>query len=369
MPAFPINQNYDLLPLVQAEYLSRGMDGKRLIKLFPLAYRDTSLVEWEQLDSVFGAMQLRGVGGVPGSVQLLGYKQYKMQPGSYGNFIKLDYEQLMKMRQPGTKGDVVDEQWLANQSIMELTEQALNRMEWIVAQWLSTGQFYLASPGGGNTHTDSITNYTTILPSTNWANTAASTPIDDLQNAKARLQKGTSSQFDKKSTFVVNSFTMNDFLQSAQLRNIIKLQYGETPVSLDLANKILNSLELPSIEVYDGGYFQTPGTATSDATNWTYFLPRGYGIWLGHRPDGAQIGEFILTRNPDAMKPRGAATDFRTRNPELEAPDWIDGLYTRFFVNTNEPPTYWRTDCGFNGGPALFYRTGSAGFFYSAVQP
>lgn len=369
MPNFAYGQNYDLLPLVQAEWLSRGLKGRRLLELFPLAFYDTSLVEWEQLDAAFGIMSLRGLGGLPPAVPFPGFRKFAMEPGYYGEHSRLDYEQLTKMREPGTRGDVADFDTLSNTAIQQLTERALNRMEDVVAKLLTTGQFYVANQGGGLTHADTIANYRVTIPTTPWSTSGSAAPITDIMNAKANLQQGTTTSFGPKSTFLCNSYTFNDIVQSAQFQNGYKLQFGQTPLSDADVNKLMQAIQGPQIEVYDGGYFANPGTATGRPSGWTFFLPRGFGVWVGSRPDGQQVGEFILTRNPDAFTPDTEAPDFATRNPDLDAPAWIDGLYTRYYEHTMEPPTYRRWDVGFNGGPALLYRTGTSGFFYSASQP
>ena len=121
--------------------------------------------------------------------------------------------------------------------------------------------------------------------------------------------------------------------------------------------------------MYDGGYFATPGTATANAAGFTFFLPRGRAVWMGTRPKGQRVGEFVLTRNVNAQPPEGAAVDFLERNPDLGSADWLQGVYTKVVVRTDETPVYYRLDHGYNGGPALYYSTAVNGLYYAAAQP
>ena len=66
--------------------------------------------------------------------------------------------------------------------------------------------------------------------------------------------------------------------------------------------------------------------------------------------------------------PEGAAVDFLERNPDLGSADWLQGIYTKVVVRTDETPVYYRLDHGYNGGPALYYSTAVNGIFYSATQ-
>lgn len=370
MPSYVYPQSFDLY-LLQAELLPGYMEGRKLIDLMPFRYEDAALITWEQPDNFHGTMQLRGEGGKPSVIQQTGLKTYSMKPGMYGETIVLGEEQLTEMREPGTKGDVIDLNYLTTTRIQYLTERGLNQVENTLATLFTTGQFVNRSADGAVTHADRIANFNSFVPGTNWASGAvpntAATPIQDMRGFKQQAQKGTSSRYGKDSKLLMNTSTFNDMLGTDEVQKVLKLDYGQTPMGMDGLNTILNNNDLPSIEIYDGGYYATAATATANATGWTYFLPRGNAIWLGTRPRGQRIGEFVLTRNMNGVPPEGAAPDYRVKNSDL-AGELLRGTYTKVVVKSDEVPVYYRLDHGFNGGPALYYSTAVSSINYTATQ-
>ena len=111
--------------LLQAEYMFQDMDGRKLLDLMPFRYENGSQIVWEQPDNNYGLMQLRGQGGKPSVVTQTGFKQFTMKPGFYGETIVLGEEELTDPRQPGTKGDAIDLNWLTSWRIQQLTERGL----------------------------------------------------------------------------------------------------------------------------------------------------------------------------------------------------------------------------------------------------
>ena len=116
-----------------------------------------------------------------------------------------------------------------------------------------------------------------------------------------------------------------------------RLEVGSTINTLeDLNQKILVANNLPQLVEYNKTY----QTGPRDRTTYTMFIPDGFLIWVGDRPNGQRLGEFIGTRNINS------------------ANESDDGIYSKVIDKGEvEVPRQIEVHHGFNGGIAIYYPT------------
>ncbi len=237
---------------------------------------------------------------------------------------------------------------------------------------LRTGQFVNVNASGSVTHADTLDGYAArnvFSPSIGWAaNPATATPIDDLQGWRNALQLGTDSRFDENSKLLCSSPTVTDILATAQIRSQIKVEYGNTVAGLKKLNGLLNSYNLPNIEVYDKDYYTTKALAAA-RTGATRHIPAKTLVWKGYREDVNIYGEFQLMRSAIKNPPGGIAQnapgyDLKRRPGTGGMAGAIaEGMYT--IIQYTLIPAQYSIDIGFNGGPAVKYPSAFAGISYT----
>lgn len=318
---------------IEQEWMPTLTEDDLIFELMPIVSRDTALVEWEQKDNYTGLMQIRGLDGEPPVIPNIGWKKYRMEPGAYGEWAPISETEMTQRRVPGSYNQPISLDALVMERQEQLLSRRIDRIRWILWTLLISGTFTVPGENGQVLHAGAfaVQSVTAVVP---WTTYATATPLADLRGLLL-LYAGKSFAFGPGARFIMNRITFNALLSNTNSADLYgkRLQGGGTVIGVEDVNRILLSLELPPIEIYDKGYYPDGGGA------FTRFVPNGKVVVVGSRPNGESIGEFQYTRNA---------------NNEGFAP----GPYTYVSdsLDSNQPvPRRIRVDDGFNGGPALFF--------------
>jgi hypothetical protein len=363
-------QNFDIdliLPDLMTDEMAGDDGGDPLLDAYPLQYEDFDLIKWNQWENGYGLLGLRGLGGEPDVVQLPGKRENTVAPGYYGERAVLDETEMTKDREAGSANLPADPEERLGIMTQYQSEKAVNRFRKTLSDFLLTGRFTNRSASGSVLHSDVIENYRTFSPAGSggtgpgWAaDPAGAKPIDDLLFWQNQLQLGTSSGFGKTSKLVCQQSVVNDLFATTQIRSVFKIEYGNTPLGLEGLNKILIGYGLPTIVVYNAGYYNTLADAVNrTSAGFTRIMPTKSLIWLGTRPKGQKLGKFALTRNiPLALQKSSDLME----NRSSEA--FAKGIGIQLFMN-NRLPFRYELDVWFNGGPVALFGSASAGLSYT----
>ncbi|MFO0937839.1 MAG: hypothetical protein U0798_15145 [Gemmataceae bacterium] len=155
---------------------------------------------------------------------------------------------------------------------------------------------------------------------------------------EAQSNRNTSSRFDKTSQLIANTTSINWILNNRNEDDLggVRVEMGTTLNSLADINKLLATNDLPQLVEYDA----TIQTDPEDRDSFEMVIPDGDFIWVGSRPNGERLGEFLGTYNINA--PEGNQ----------------DGIYSKVIdTSEREVPRRVEVHHGFNGGPALYFPT------------
>src|SRR5690348_4849204 len=101
MATFQYPTQTELLQVAQTK-MPRLTEDRPIFKLFPMRSVQGWQVTWEQLDNYTGLQAVRGLNGDPPRVKRTGAKRYTAQPFAYGEFERIDEEELTTRRTLGT---------------------------------------------------------------------------------------------------------------------------------------------------------------------------------------------------------------------------------------------------------------------------
>jgi hypothetical protein len=313
---------------VEQELLPRLVAARPVFGIFPIVDADTHVLMFEQRDNYVGLQQVRGLDGEPGRVKPIGGKRYTIEPGVYGEFSVVDEQQLTERRQWGTYGTPINITDLVREKQDQLLQRRLDRIEYIVWALLANGTFSVSAPGGV-LHTDTFT-LQTYASSVPWATSATATPLGDLRAVQLK-RRGYSLDFGAAARLYMNQATFNALLQNTNAADL----YGRRGAGLstingpDALNQLLAMDNLPTIVVYDQGYYD-------DSNAFQLFIPNNRVILVGKRLDNDPVGEYRMTRNAN--------------NPDLSP-----GPYTRVIDDMDRVPRTVEVHDGHNGGPVLYH--------------
>lgn len=319
------------LRVIEQEKLPTLTLADPIFTILPVEETDDDLLLWEQGDNYTGLQQIRGLNGEPSRVVQVGARSYMMRPGVYGEFIRIDEEQLTRRRQWGTFGTPINIADLVMRAQDQLLSRRIDVLRYIGWTLLVTGTFSVANPNGGlPMHTDTFS-LQTFDATVSWATVASATPLADLR-AIQLLSRGRGVDFGAGATLYVNRVTANYLLANTNAADLGgKRTAGLANImSMGEVNTLLTGEGLPNIAIYDEGYLDASGTFVP-------FIGDLTGVLVGRRTSGASIGNYRMTRNAN--------------NPNLEP-----GAYTKVIdKGENEVPRIIDVHDGHNGGPVLYY--------------
>lgn len=320
----------DLIPVIEDD------DPVFFKELFPLEESDMDKLEWEQKDNLTGLQQARGLNGQPSSVSFLGGKRWQTEPGYYGEHKVIDEELLTRKRPYGQLTGVIDLTDEVADAQQHLLQRRVDRQRYLGWAMLTTGQFLVAAPGGGYRHVDTY-------PLETLSMSGDFTELDSLSDSEplrflrlVQLEgRGTSADFGRKSKIYMNQVTANMLLSNKNPNDLggkYRINAGNTIIGLDDINMVLQTNNLPAIEVYDKGYL-------NDAGVFVPFIPAGVAVAVGVRPANQKLGAYRMTRNAS--------------NPNMEPGSYTNVIDSAAY-GQNMPRTV-RVEDGHNGGPVIFY--------------
>ena len=306
-----------------------------IFRHFPIRDRNTWMVTWRQKDDFTGTQQPRGINGEPPRVVPLGENFFTSQPGVYGEYMPID-ERSLTMRADLPMGGV-GLPMPTRDMIAEVQEQLLHRRMTRIKNtcWelIVQGYFVVRDIKNAVIHTDAYTQLQ-YTASVGWATPATSTPLADFR-AAALLGRGSSVNFGGGSVAYANQVTVNRMMTNTNAADLggKRVGGGNTVTSLNGWNTILQGEGLPTVQVYDEGYFTEAGV-------FTFRFPDNVVILVGTRPgNGQKVGEYSMVIN--ANNPN------RAPGPYTIVADSADGPHP--------VPREIHVHDGHNGGPALEY--------------
>lgn len=334
MSTFIYPTSGELVTIAQ-EKMPRLTKDRPIFSIFPIRSVDSHLLRWEQKDNYVGLQQIRGLNGDPPRVKRIGGKVYQMEPGVYGEFIRIDEQELVTRRQWGTWGTPISIDDLVMEAQDQLLGRMLDRLEQLLWGLISpssgaTGTFSVLGESGAVLHTDSFT-LTSFTAGVAWSTVATATPIANFRAVKL-LARGKSVSFGAGSTAWMNQTTFNNMLSNTNTNDLGGRRVaGLQPVNNENdVRKILLGEGLPNIAIYDEGYLD-------DSGNFQLYIPDNKVIVVGQRPAGQTVGEYRMTRN---------ATN----------PGMAPGMYQKVIDRgENSVPRSIEVHQGHNGGPVLYF--------------
>lgn len=314
------------LRMVAQENAPRLRAGRVIFDIMPLVETNDDLLAYEQKDNYMGLQQVRGLNGEPSRVKHTGGKRYLAEPGYYGEFEMIDEREITRRRPFGSIDGQVNVSDLVVERQDKLQVRELDRQELI--GWSALQGTFSVSEGASVLHTDSWSPQT-FSAGVTWATSATATPLADLRAIQLK-SRGYGVNFGAQSRLYMNRSTFNAMLANTNTADI----GGRRTVGLasingpDDMNMLLARDDLPTIVIYDQGYYDETGT-------FQLFVPNNKIILVGVRTDGDPIMEYRLTRNAS--------------NPN-QAP----GSYT-MTIESERPPKTMEVHRGHNGGPVILH--------------
>lgn len=301
-------------------------------EFFPITESVYWTLEWRQRDNGRGLQQLRGLGGEPGSVKMVGDHAFSAQPGVFGEFMTID-EHMMTLRAqqvPSGEPVVIDDLITEAQDYMNARE--LDLIEYITWKILLDGQFNFIGPTGA-IYGDQFTIQTGTF--SDWSVLTTATPLADLMGL-AVLATGKSVSFGAGAQIFMNKVTASYLLRNQNPNDLggqLALTFGGIKPVKTIAeiNSLMSTSDLPTIVVYDEGYF---AETTGQFTKW---IPDDVVSVVGQRLNGDSLGEYRMVRNANNA-------------------NFAPGRYEKVIDRQDDRvPRTIELHRGHNGGPVLFY--------------
>jgi hypothetical protein len=284
---FPHNRE---LNRIAPDKIARMAQNRLGFTISPMRNVNASLIQWEQPDNVFGLQQLRGLDGAPTVVKPVGVKPYSYIPAVYGEFMTITETELTT-RAGSTSVDVpIDVSDFVVQRQDQLLVRELDRIEAIIWTFLTTGTATVTLPGGstGWTETFAIQTYTA---SPTWATVATAVPLLDFR-AVALLGAGKGVEFRRRRQRLHEPHTLNSLLATPTPATCTASgrRTGATFNSQGDINRVLLDQDVPTVNVYDEGYYDASNT-------FVRFIPNNKVVVIGQRNAGEKILEYVKTIN------------------------------------------------------------------------
>ena len=296
MPTVYQYQNNQALMRAVSQDLLLSMQTNNLIfTFFPIVLNPTTKLKWTILDNYKGLMALRGLGGEPTSISLVGANTYEAKPGYFGEFATLDEEELTlregSVMLGADQNATISIQDMIMEADVQLMTRYYNRLVQMGWDLLNTGTLSISLPKGGIGYVAQYAQQTSpaLVP---WRNRATATPYQDLANLQPRFGRGSSTNFGQAATAYMNSRTLQDLLFNRNPDDLYgkRIGTGSTLTSLGDINNVLLLAGAPKIVVEDDGYVSDDGTYKLN-------VPDGTVHVMGARGANETMGVTQLTKN------------------------------------------------------------------------
>lgn len=300
-------------------------------QIFPITESQYWTLEWKQRDNWRGLQQLRGLNGEPSKVTMVGERAFSAEPGVYGEYMTVD-EKMMTLRArdvPSGEPVNIDDLVLERQDYLNNRETDL--IEYIHWKILIDGQFTILGPTGAK-YADTFPLQTATF--SDWSVIATATPLLDLLGVKV-LATGKSVSFGAGSQLFMNAVTASYLLRNINASDLggqLTTSVGTVRAlkSIGEINEVLTGHDLPTIVVYDEGYYDESGTFVK-------WIPNDVACLVGKRSNGDSLGEYRMVRN-------------------VQNENGAPGRYEQVIDHREQRvPRLIEVHRGHNGGPVVFY--------------
>lgn len=335
-PAEIIKVGAQIIPYRRKELLG-------LTELMPTTYVDNTQIIINRPDIVRGLQQWRGLASEPpvndARFNRMG-KFCTFYPGYWGETIGINEAEIAMVAEPPTGGT-----WSAGQPLSiknevgriqnRLTVRMLNRIEKNVWDTLRTGR-YIATDMNGNIIFEQFFNIRKARAAVDWNDIVNSAPLATLRSLPELFRDSSATFTGSGVRYYMNRTTLNRLLENRNANDIGKgsLSACCQTVTLEWINGQLEAQGLGRIVVYDNRW-------VDDQDGVHLFLPDGWVIAKGVRPDSQKVGNYYLTKvMNDGLKMGGDERGF-----------W-------YFLNDNQGREVTRkvtVGAGHNGGPIIYY--------------
>jgi hypothetical protein len=321
------------LRAIDPDMLDVLMQDNPIFEFFPQTPTQSHRLTWEQRDNYQGMMQTRGFNSPAPSVRMVGSSRFDWEPSSFGEYAPIDEREILERAAPATFHIPISIDDLVMERTQMLQHRQVQLMAYILWTLVETGLFTQLDNKGAIVAQDG---YTPLRKTSGvaWTSPATATPLADFRAVKL-LHRGRSVTFGSRATAFMNQTTFNAYIANTNNADI----YGRrrdglaTYENLDEINKLHQKDDLPQIVIWDEGFIGEDGL-------FHLWIPDGVVAVIGRRTNGAQLGEFRLTRN--ANNEGGGSA------PYLKVVDRGAGP-------NDPPPRRIEVHRGFNGGPVIYY--------------
>lgn len=279
---FPTNASLDD---VTQEYVVQREKLLGIKEVLPLADLLTQVVMWDELDNDFGMTAVHNMRTDPPVDTRPGSRVRSYEPIPFKETDVIREDELLKARQLGTLGGVVNISEMIGRVARSRTDKTFIRAEWCV--WQATGGILDIIENGVHVHEEfPVQVYDTLV---DWDQRATATPLRDDDAVKLMFE-GTGATAEGAVAYL-NQKTLNWRLENANdndLRGFRNENFRNVTFSLDEMNKIQQDRGLPIYKLYNEGYYGRDKL-------WHKFIPDGEVRIKGKRTEGQQHGGFGMT--------------------------------------------------------------------------
>lgn len=286
---------YEIVNLGALVIQKRRKDLLGLNTILPTQYHDSSLIVLHRPDILRGEQQWRGPSTNPPVVtdQYNRYGQYcTLTPGYWGEQWSINEAELAMVAEPGScAGEPLNARNEVARWTNWLTYRGLIRMEHLIWQALLHG-VYVAQNLAGQVVFKQFFNIRKGSFAVPWTDLTNSTPLANLADL-AVMFRDTDAMFSGSGVrYYMNQRTLNVLFRNINPNDIGKGNISACcqVIDLDWINGALSARGLGKIVVYEGRWIDS-----NNGVN--MFLPDGFVVVVGTRPDADYPGRYYLTRN------------------------------------------------------------------------
>lgn len=244
------------------------------------------IISWDIIGAGGGMTYATTLGANPRMVKMTALKTKAMRTAYWKEFIRLDEEDLLNVRNVGTKFMQRAAEMLVMQAVNRLDNRLFTRMEWLIWQMFS-GTLTLNENGVVRTINYEIPGGNVVTASPLWSDTANAKPVIDLQTWSQKFgDLGT--ELEK---VMINTQTATYLAQNTSVQTLVRNYSTVLQIGVNNVGRLIMELAgVPgTIEIYDKGY-------KNDSLTYTRFIPNGKAYLFAKNPgDQGPFAEFIST--------------------------------------------------------------------------
>lgn len=279
---FPTNVAMDV---TTQEYVVEREKLLGMQEVLPLTDMLTQKVQWDELDNDFGMTAPHQMGTDPRTDTRSGSRLREFEPIPFKETDVIREDELLRARQYGTLGGVVDLHELIGRVMKSRMDKTFLRAEWCIWEALR-GELEVSENGVYVHELFPVQTYDSVV---DWDARTTATPLRD-DNAVKEMFEGTGASGEGAIAYL-NTRTMNWRLENANPNDLQGFKgdnFRNVTFSVKDMNKIQEDRGLPIYKVYNGGYYDRNKVFQK-------FIRDGEVIVKGKRPEGQKVGGFGMT--------------------------------------------------------------------------